>query len=168
MSTQDMKFKTQDKEYLAELKKCVVENSVSPLAWNLVYNQLYIDDIGDYLRNISTESVSMGSGNYLPKILIITQDSNEAQLVKLTMRELGMNPEDVWVTPLIKASDISLAILTTYLLVEIGRLSPTVIVNLSNELLFNQLKTVCLNVYEGALNEAKMLIQQASDCCKKV
>ena len=79
----------------------------------------------DYLRSISLDPISIGSGNYSPQVAIVVDNNTyETYELKNKIRASGIDPEDLWITPLIKSKSLPEELLVTYLGIELKRLNP--------------------------------------------
>lgn len=119
-----MRFRTQDKSFIEELRKNIISISNNPKAWRYIYNHIYITDMLDYLRSISLDPITSGSGNYTPTTAIVIDNNDMIYDLKNKIRSSGIDPEDLWITPLVKSNSISEDMLIRYLGIELKRLNP--------------------------------------------
>lgn len=128
-----MKFKTQDKQLLLNIKKAIIEGSNDPfIAWKHVFNQLYLDDMIMYIQSISTTSVIPGTGCYSPDIVIVTETAFNDTIgnVKRNLREHGTLPDTIWITSLIKSGQLDVDSSMQYLVMEINQLQPKLVITI--------------------------------------
>lgn len=163
-----IKFRTHNKEFLSQLKKRIIENSNSSDAWRCVYNQLYLDDMGEYLRSISSSTVVCGSGSYIPKVIFISPDGTDAQMqqIKSVIRNYKVNSNHIWITPRVKSSDIPVNVQEQYLVLEIKMLSPELVIDLSNSNIQNEVTKLGIKYHKVSLNEIGKAVELAISCCK--
>jgi len=130
-------FKTQDNDYITNLKTIIIENSINPLSWKTVYNQLYMEDMLTYLRSISSSPVISGIGVLIPKEIIVIEESFKSELynVKRDIMLVDMTRiNDVWITPLKKSNTINITTLIKCLVKEVKFLMPQkVTLNIGNQ-----------------------------------
>jgi hypothetical protein len=84
--------------------------------------------MAQYLIGFSNSPVILGTGNYLPKVMIVTTNPSDVALIKNTLRSLGKPPEQYWITPFYKSLDLTTEMLYKAVSTEILKLLPEKIV----------------------------------------
>jgi hypothetical protein len=147
-------YKTQDKDYIKELKQRIIETSKDPNSWKYVYNQLYLNDIKTYIKGLSSTPVIHGVGSYLPQEILILESVFENEHYDI-INNANIDVQKTRVIPILKSMSVNRDLQIRMLIKEVNILKPSKIFfyNIKSKI-ENNFETIT-SVYINNIDELK-------------